>query len=202
MLEKGQVRAGVADVVVALVTESFAQTFQFVVCREVGFAIAGEYALEQAEVGCYALGQLLVCASGEIELASFAAFDFKIFDEDAVVRKVADVEGDAGADLSFDCGFATEEPEGKLQRVEGAAAHQEEQGVHEGVAFDQGAVQIDAERTPGHGGRQLLNGGLSQGNLSHGSWTQKPSELSRYEEIRGSSHSSDESVGFTASIAS
>ena len=169
MLEEGQIGARITDVVVALVAESLAQAFEFVAGGEIGFSVAGEHALKQAQVIGDARRELLVGAGREIEFASLAAFGFQVLDDGAVVGQVADIEGNAGADFGLDGSFAAQEPERKPQHVEGAAAHQDEQGVHEGVALHQGAVQINAERAARHGRRQLLKGRLAQGNLSHGS---------------------------------
>jgi hypothetical protein len=80
---------------------------------------------------------------------------------------MADIERDARPDFRFDDGFAAQEPEGEPQRIEGAAPEKYKQGVHQGVALDQSAVEVDAEGPARHLRRQLLNGRLVQGNLSH-----------------------------------
>ena len=95
---------------------------------------------------------------GQIELATLATLDFEVFDDGAVVGQMAHIEGDASADFSLERRFAPQDPERKLQRRQRTAAHQQQQRIHQRVAFDQGAIQIDAERPPGDFRRQLLHG--------------------------------------------
>jgi hypothetical protein len=96
---------------------------------------------------------------------------------------MADIEGDASTDFSFEGGFAAEDPEGKLQRGEGAAAYQQEQRIQERVAFDEGTVQVNAEGPAGDVRSQLLKGRLVQGDLSHG-FAYKPSEQNHNGRLR------------------
>ena len=169
MLQQGKVGPGVADVVVARIAESFAEAVELVAGGQIRFSVAGEHAVEQAQVVGNAGSQLLIRAGRQIQLATLPTLDFEVFDDGAVVRQMAYVEGDASADFGFEGGFAAEDPERKLQRRQGAAAHQKQQRVHQGVTFDQGAIQIDAERPPRDFRRHLLQGCLGQRNLSHGS---------------------------------
>jgi hypothetical protein len=81
----------------------------------------------------------------------------------AVVGEVLDVEGDGLAEMAFELGFALANPAGDVEERGGAVAGEGEDGVDEGVGFDEGAIEIDAEGTRGDEAALVRGGGLGDG---------------------------------------
>ena len=70
VLEQRQIGQGIADVVEAVGGKALLQMLQFVVAGEVDLAIAGDYAVEDAQVSGDALGQDAIGPGGQVELTA------------------------------------------------------------------------------------------------------------------------------------
>ncbi len=112
-------------------------------------AVGGEDVAEDAEVGGDALGDGAVGGGGEVDGAAGVVLILKVGEEGLVVGEVGDVEGDGGGGVAFEGGFALKKPGGDGEDGCGVLADEDEDGVDEGVGFDEGSVEVDAE-----GGKQ------------------------------------------------
>jgi hypothetical protein len=76
---------------------------------------------------------------------------------------VLDVEGDGLGEMALELGFALGDPAGDVEERGGVVAGEGEDGVDEGIGFDEGAVEIDTEG--GGAGEAALarEGGLGNG---------------------------------------
>ena len=144
VLEEREVGEGVADVG-EVVAEAGLEGGELVFAGEVELAVGGEDAGEEAEVVGDAVGGVGVGGGGEVDGTAGGALLLKILKEFAVVGEVGDVEVDGVGKMAFEGGFALEEPAGKLQQSGWVMAGDGEGGVVEGVGFDEGSIQVDAE---------------------------------------------------------
>jgi hypothetical protein len=144
VLEEREVGEGVADVG-EVVAEAGLEGGEFVFAGKVEGTVGGEDASEEAEVGGDAVGGVGVGGGGEVDWAPGGALLFKILKEFAVIGEVGDVELDGVGEMAFEGGLALEEPAGEAQERCRVVAGYGEGGVVEGIRFDEGAVQVDAE---------------------------------------------------------
>jgi hypothetical protein len=139
----------------ACLAEASLERRELVVAGEVGGSVAGEHVVEDAEVLGDAVGEDGIGAGGEVELPAEAALLLEVGEQGLVVGEVRDVELDAVADFAFQRGFAAGDPAGNAWQVGGVGADHEQERVDERVVFDEGAIEVDAER-PAAGGVRLL----------------------------------------------
>jgi hypothetical protein len=156
MLEQRQVGSRIADVVVTLIAKGPAQTIEFVAAREVGAAIAGQHTVEQANVFRNPRSQLLIRSGCQVKPAPFSSLHLQVFDQRTVVGQMPNIQRNSRAHLGFHRRLAAKKPHRQLKRGQRPVAQQQQQRIHESVALDQGAIQIDAQRPPGHLRCQLL----------------------------------------------
>jgi hypothetical protein len=97
-------------------------------------------------MGGDAVGQGSVGGGGEVERTAGGVLFFEEVEEGFVVREVGDVDGDGGCDVALEGGFSLKEPCGDGEDGAGVLAGQDEDGIDECVGFDEGSVEIDAER--------------------------------------------------------
>lgn len=89
---------------------------------EVGGAIRGEDAGEEAEVVGDALGERGIGCGGEIDGAADGVLLLEELEEFAVVGQVDDIELDGGGDVALESGLALAEPARELQEQRGVLA--------------------------------------------------------------------------------
>ena len=90
-----------------------------------------------------ALGEALVGAGCEIDGAAAGLLLLKEMQQLAVVRQMRDVEGHGTGDVCLECGTAMEQAARQGKKAGRMRAHQDQQGVDEGVGFDEGSVEVD-----------------------------------------------------------
>ncbi len=74
-----------------------------------------------------------------------------------VVRQVRGIQRHGLGNMRLEGGFALQQPERELQERERPLTGHSEDGVHQRVRLDQGAVQVDTERQ-----RREFGGGCSR----------------------------------------
>ena len=132
VFEEGEVGHGVANVG-EVVAELGAKGRELVFAGEVELAVGGENAGEEAQVSGDAIGRVGVCGGCEVDRAADGVLLLKILKEFVVVGEVGDVELDGGGKVTFEGGFALEEPGGKLEESQGVVAGYGQRGVMQGV---------------------------------------------------------------------
>jgi hypothetical protein len=80
----------------------------------------------------------------------------------AIVGQVRDVKVDVACDKGFEGGFAVHEAPGKAEEQQRPGPSQNEEGVDEGIGFDEGSIEVDAERLRLRGFEIRLNLNLGQ----------------------------------------
>ncbi len=126
-------------------------------------AVGGEDAGEEAEMGGDAVGGGGVGGGGEVDGAAGGVLLLKILKEFAVVGEVGDVELNGIGEMALEGGFALEEPAGEAEERGGVMAGDGEGGVVEGVGFDEGSVEVDAEDRGEAGRRRRGEAGCGGG---------------------------------------
>jgi hypothetical protein len=109
-----------------------------------------------------AFGEADVGAGGEVEFAATSVFLLQEVKELAVVGQVGSVERNVRCNEGFESGFAAQQSSGKPEEGLGVISSQCQKRVNQRVGFDQGAIEIDAERLGADGGRIWLGEDLGQ----------------------------------------
>ncbi len=95
------------------------------------------------------VGEGAVGGGGEVEGAAGGVLQLEVAEQRLVVGEVGDVERDGGGDVALEGGLAPGEPAGDGEERAGVLAGEREDGIDEGVGFDEGAVEVDAEGQAG-----------------------------------------------------
>ena len=165
LLEEWEVGHCVADVG-EVVAEAGLERGEFVFSGEVELAVGGEDAGEEAEMVGDAVGGVGVGGGGEVDGAAGGALLLKILKEFTVVGEMGDVELDRICQVTFEGGFALDEPAGDLQERSRVVASEGKRRVVEGVRLDEGAVEVDAEHREG-GGMSIAGAGMGKSVLPY-----------------------------------
>ncbi len=161
MLEERYVRGSIADVVKPHFGEAAAEAFEFIVSGKVGRSVTGQDFLEDAQVLGDAVGESRVGTSGEVQLAAIGVLFAEVIEQRPVVGQVGRIELDLRADLGFQRGLSSAQPEGRTQGTERIRANQQEERIDQGIALDECAVKIDTERSPGADTNGFFDNGLT-----------------------------------------
>jgi hypothetical protein len=144
VLEEREVGEGVADVG-EVVAEAGLEGGELVFAGEIEFSVGGEDAGEDAQMGGDAVGGVGVGGGGEIEGAAGCSLLLKVLEEFAVIGKMDDIELYRIGDVAFEGCLALKEPSWDVDERAGVVAGDGEGGIVEGVRFDEGSIQVDAE---------------------------------------------------------
>ena len=118
---------------------------QLIPAGEVGCAVRGEYAGEDAEVGGDALGQQGVRASGEVDLPAGGMLLPEVFEKLLIVGQMCNVKRGDLRDLALEGGLAGGDPAGEFEDGAGTLTGENDDGIDQRIGLDQGAVEVDAE---------------------------------------------------------
>src|SRR5579859_4623035 len=127
MDQQRKIRSRIPDVVEALIAKGLAKAVQFVARREIRLAVAGQHSVEKTEMVRNALCQRLVGSGRQVDAPSLSSFGFQILDQLAVVRQVADIEGDTLSDFGFHTSLAMQKPAREPQQSQRLAARKDKE---------------------------------------------------------------------------
>jgi hypothetical protein len=148
--QQRQVGPGVADVVE--LPEAGLQKGQFLSAGEVGHAVGGQHAGEDAQMRRHALRQRAIRAACQIELPALAPLNLQVTEQIGVVGQPDDIERRAARHLRFQAGAPLGQPQRQLPEPEGIPVQELASRIEERVRLDQRPVQIDAQRPREAGG--------------------------------------------------
>jgi hypothetical protein len=140
-----QVHRVVAHVIEALLTEALDQFCGLVAARQVGLAIAGQHAVEEAHMVGHGLRQAVIRGRAEPELAACGLLRFQPGQQGLGVRQGRAIELHTAGDLGLQLRLATQQPQRQQEEVERVGFDQQEEGFQQQVAVDQRAVEVDAQ---------------------------------------------------------
>ncbi len=149
--QQRQVGSRIADVIEG--AKAFFEPNQLAAAGQVGGRIGGQHPGEHAEMRCYALGEGAVGTGGQVKQAPFAPLGFKKAQQCGVIGQARGVDFGTRGDFRLEVGLAAAQPQRQAPEFQRMAAEELTHAIHQGVGFDQGAIEIDAQRPlqPGDG---------------------------------------------------
>src|SRR5581483_6382220 len=119
---------------------------------EVMDAVAADGGFEQTQVGGYRGGDGLVRAGAQHQPPPFRPLPAQPVEEGRLVRQAGGVQPHLPEHPRLEPGAAAQQPERQQQHLQRVLLEQGQAGLDQGVAADQGAVQVHAQRRRGGGG--------------------------------------------------
>lgn len=144
--EQRHIRGFVANVRESAFAELVLETGELSVSGEIRVSVAAKNRTEDAEMMSDALAEAYVRSRCKTELATAGPLLLKKVEELAVVGQVGDVEFDVRGDECFESCFAAQQSAEQWKEEQGPGTSEDQERVNQGVGFDQGSIQIDAER--------------------------------------------------------